>query len=202
MMPMKEKSPTWEKVSDINNINGGVRTLPVLRPFFASSIRDTHQLALYQYRHVELLASAAQQRDNASVLFNSSTGLGGPNHKADSRLFAAIFTSVTSLGAPFSMVGLGRGVLARAGFLMAGPPTLPCAHRPRLAANGGPSIHKEATMPKLSRALSRLFPIAHNIGTAANLAEAQALARLHLARTGHAVRIAPAAIGFTVAEVR
>ncbi|NWK77221.1 hypothetical protein [Aquitalea sp. LB_tupeE] len=57
-------------------------------------------------------------------------------------------------------------------------------------------------MPKLSRVLSRLHPIAHNIGTAATQAEAQALARLHLARTGHAVRIAPAAVGFTVAEVR
>ncbi|NWK79811.1 hypothetical protein [Aquitalea sp. LB_tupeE] len=58
-------------------------------------------------------------------------------------------------------------------------------------------------MPKLSRALlSRLSPITHNIGTAANLAEAQALARLHLARTGHAVRIAPAVVGFSVVEVR
>jgi hypothetical protein len=201
MMIMKEKSPTWEKVSDINNINGGVRTLPVLRPCLAPSIRDTHQLALNQYRHVELLASAEQQRDNATVLFNSGTGLGGPNHKADSRLLRLFFTSVTSHWCAILMAGRGGDALhapvslCRSANLTLRPP-------PPLGGERWAFHHKEATMPKLSRALSRLFPIAHNISTAANLAEAQALARLHLARTGHAVRIAPAAVGFTVAEVR
>ncbi|WP_131359920.1 hypothetical protein [Aquitalea sp. USM4] len=202
MMPMKEKSPTWEKVSDINNINGGVRTLPVLRPFFAPSICDTHQLALNQYRHVELLASAEQQRDNASVLFNSSTGFGDPNIEADSRL-AAIFTSVrNTIGAPISMASRGGDTFGYAGTSM--PVRQPChvLATPVWRREASFTLIEEATMPKLSRALSRLFPIAHNIGTAANLAEAQALARLHLARTGHAVRIAPAAVGFTVAEVR
>ncbi|KJV24909.1 hypothetical protein VI06_20640 [Aquitalea magnusonii] len=202
MMPMKEKSPTREKVSDINNINGGVRTLPVLRPFFASSIRDTHQLALNQYRHVELLASAEQQRDNASVLFNSGTGIGLLNTLADSRHLRHFLRPFHTTGAPFSMAGRGGSVLARAGSNVPVDQSRHAPATPDWSRNGGSKPTLEAAMPKLSRALSRLFPIAHNIGTAANLAEAQALARLHLARTGHAVRIAPAAIGFTVAEVR
>jgi len=53
MMAIKEKSPTWEKVSDINNINGGVRTLPVLRAHLVPSTGDGHHLALHQYRHVK-----------------------------------------------------------------------------------------------------------------------------------------------------
>jgi len=57
-------------------------------------------------------------------------------------------------------------------------------------------------MPSITRALSRLFPISSTISTAATMAEAQIIARLHLARTGHAVRIAPAACGFSVVEVR
>lgn len=57
-------------------------------------------------------------------------------------------------------------------------------------------------MPSITRALSRLFPISSTISTAANLAEAQTIARQHLARTGHSVRIAPASVGFSVVEVR
>lgn len=149
------------------------------------------------------LAHSLTSRYIAPVPFNSGTGLGGPNHKADSRLSAAIFTSVTSLGALFSMVGLGRGVLARAGFLMAGPPTLPCAHHPRLAANGGPSKHKEATMPSIAlRAVRALFPLsAVPVSTVPTHAEACAVVRL-LVLQGKRIAIAPADRGYTVSEVR
>jgi len=61
---------------------------------------------------------------------------------------------------------------------------------------------EEATMPSITRALSRLFPISSTISIAATMTEAQTIARLHLARTGHAVRIAPASVGFSVVEVR
>lgn len=57
-------------------------------------------------------------------------------------------------------------------------------------------------MPSITRALSRLFPISSTISTAATMAEAQIIARMHLARTGHSVRIAPASVGFSVVEVR
>ncbi|HJV07264.1 MAG TPA: hypothetical protein VJ642_08220 [Chromobacteriaceae bacterium] len=57
-------------------------------------------------------------------------------------------------------------------------------------------------MPSITRALSRHFPITHTISTAATLAEAQIIARLHLARTGRAVRIQSAEVGFQIAEVR
>ncbi|WP_159876849.1 hypothetical protein [Aquitalea denitrificans] len=147
------------------------------------------------------LATPHQQRHNAPVPFNSGSGLGGPNKKADSRL-AAIFSSVTSLGAPFSMVGLGRGVLARAGSFL--PVRQPYLAPTTLAwrREVGFLHKKEATMPSITRALSRMFPISSTISTAATMAEAQTIARLHLARTGHAVRIAPAARGFSVVEVR
>jgi len=203
MMAMKEKTLTAREVSAKTIINGGVRTLPVLRPYLAPSTSDGHQLALNQYRHVEPLASALRQRDNAPVLFNSGTGIGVLIKMADSRL-AAIFTSVyNTIGASISMAGHGGSVLARAGSIL---PVRQSCHAPATPdwrrAGGFYTQDGVRTMPTLSRALSRLFPIAHNIGTAANLAEAQALARLHLARTGHAVRIAPASVGFTVAEVR
>ena len=63
-------------------------------------------------------------RHHAPVLFNSGTGLGGPNIQADSRLDAAIFTSVhNTTGASF-MSSRGGGVLARAGSCM--PVRQPC----------------------------------------------------------------------------
>lgn len=148
------------------------------------------------------LATPHQQRHNALVPFNSGSGLGGPNKKADSRL-AAIFSSVTSLGAPFSMVGLGRGVLARAGSFL--PVRQPYLAPTTLAwrREVGFLHKKEATMPSIAlRAIRALSPITHTISIAATLAEAEIIARLHLARTGHAVRIAPAARGFSVVEVR
>ncbi len=148
------------------------------------------------------LATQHQQRDNAPVPFNSGIGFGDSNSKADSRL-AAIFTSVrNTIGAPFSMAGRGGDTFGYAGSLL--PVRQPCHALATPVWRRGASItlSKEANMPSITRALSRLLPISSTIGTAANLAEAQALARLHLALTGHAVRIAPAAVGFDIVEVR
>ncbi len=80
-------------------------------------------------------------RHHAPVLFNSSAGFSSPSNLADSRQHAAFFASVTyAIGASMvSMVGRSGGVLARAGFLMAGLSTPLCACHPRLAADGRPS---------------------------------------------------------------
>jgi len=108
------------------------------------------------------LDQAAYQRHHVAVLFNSGTGLGGPNKKADSRL-AAIFTSViNTIGAP-SMAGSGGGVLARAGSFL--PVRQPC-HLPASPLGGeepGFTLKKEAIMPSIPRALSRLFPVTRRI---------------------------------------
>ncbi len=58
-------------------------------------------------------------------------------------------------------------------------------------------------MPGITlRAIRALSPITHTISITATMAGAQNIARQHLARTGHAVRIAPAPVGFSVVEVR
>ena len=158
--------------------------------------------ALARVGITEQLATPRQQSHNASVLFNSGTGFGDLNYYRRTSRHAAIFVR-TAFVRVFSMTSLGGDTFGYAGYGSAGSPTLLSACHPVWRRMTSKTLLPEAeTMPMLSRALSRLFPIAHNIGTAANLAEAQALARLHLARTGHAVRIAPAARGFSVAEVR
>ncbi len=149
------------------------------------------------------LATPHQQRHNTPVPFNSGTGFGDLIALADSRLYAAFFMSVLhTIGASISMAGRGGDTFGYAGSQCAGSPTPPRACHPRLATDGRPHIALEATMPSITRALSRLFPISSTISTAANLAEAQTIARQHLARTGHSVRIAPASVGFSVVEVR
>ena len=150
------------------------------------------------------LATTHQQRHNAPVPFNSGTGRGNPIRMADSRL-AAIFTSVcNTIGTSISMAGHGGNTFGYAGSILPVFHIPPCACHPNRGKLGaGLTLRMEAiTMPSITRALSRLFPISSTISTAATMAEAQTIARLHLARTGHAVRIAPAAVGFTVAEVR
>ena len=148
------------------------------------------------------LATPHPQRHNAPVPFNSGSEFGDSTTSADSRL-AAIFTSVcNTIGASISMAGRGGDTFGYAGSQCAGSPTPPRACHPRLATDGRPHIALEVTMPSITRALSRLFPISSTISTAANLAEAQTIARQHLARTGHSVRIAPASVGFSVVEVR
>jgi hypothetical protein len=141
--------------------------------------------------------------NNSSVLVNPSTSFSRLNIKADSRL-AAIFTSVrNAIGTP-SLSGRGVGYLRVCRFLDAGLLTHAMRPAPSFSSDGSSlTLIKEAiTMPSITRALSRLFPISSTISTAATMVEAQTIARMHLARTGHAVRIAPAARGFSVVEVR
>lgn len=151
------------------------------------------------------LAPLHQQRHNAPVPFNSGSGFGDPINEGGQPPYAAFFTSVrNTIGAPSSsMAGRGGDTFGYAGCLRTGSPTPPRACHPRLATGSEPYAHtKEATMPSIARALSRLLPIFSTISTTATMAEAQNIARLHLARTGHAVRIAPASVGFSVVEVR
>lgn len=53
-------------------------------------------------------------------------------------------------------------------------------------------------MPKLARALSRIFTAAHQVAHFPTESEAVTFARQYLAQTGRAVAVAPAAIGFDV----
>lgn len=148
------------------------------------------------------LATPHPQRHNAPVPFNSGSEFGDSNSKADSRL-AAIFTSVhNTIGAPFSMAGRGGDTFGYAGSLLPVRQPRHVLATPVWRRGASITLSKEATMPSITRALSRLFPISSTISTAANLAEAQTIARQHLARTGRSVRIAPASVGFSVVEVR
>ena len=144
-------------------------------------------------------------RHHAPVLFNSSAGFSSPSNLADSRQHAAFFASVTYAIGPsmVSMVGRSGGVLARAGFLMAGLSTPLCACHPRLTADGRPSQHKEATMPSFAlRAFRALFarsPAVSIIRPAADLAEARRMAADLIAQDRRcAVRITAGSRGFDV----
>jgi len=53
-------------------------------------------------------------------------------------------------------------------------------------------------MPKLARALSRIFTAAHPVAHFPTESEAVLFARQYLAQTGRAVVVAPAVIGFDV----
>lgn len=140
-------------------------------------------------------------RHHGPVAFNSATGLGGPNSKADSRLFAAIFTSVrNTIGAP-SMSSHGGRAFGLAGSLL---PVRQSCHVLGTPLGGGMlsfTLSKEASMPgivtRISRALfSRSAPVSI-IRPASSLADARRLAA-ELIATGARVRIAPAAQGFDV----
>ncbi|QBJ78213.1 hypothetical protein [Aquitalea sp. USM4] len=139
---------------------------------------------------------------NRAVLFNSGTEISlSSNTKADSRPMRHFLRPDYAIGASISMAGRGGSIFGCAGSLVPVRLIPPRACHPRLASDGGYKLTKEATMPKLSRALSRLFPISSTISTAATLAEAQTIARQHLAKTGQSVRIEPASRGYSVVEV-
>ena len=144
------------------------------------------------------LATPHPQRHNAPVPFNSGSEFGDSNSKADSRL-AAIFTSVhNTIGAPFSMAGRGGDTFGYAGsdVPVRQPRHVPAT--PDWRRDGGAKPTKEATMPKLARALSRIFTAAHQVAHFPTESEAVMFARQYLAQTGRAVAVAPAAIGFDV----
>ena len=149
---------------------------------------------------LDLLATLG---NNSYALFNSGAGRGNPISKADSRRMRHFLRPSHTIGASSSMAGRGGNTFGYAGSLLPVFHIPPCAcHPSRGKLGAGLTLSKEAIMPSISRALSRLFPISSTISIAATMAEAQTIARQHLARTGHAVRIAPASVGFSVVEVR
>ena len=140
--------------------------------------------------------------NNDHALFNSGASFDRLNTKADSRP-AAIFTSVrNTIGTP-SMSGLGVGYLRVCRFLCAGLSTHALCPAPPFDSGGSSlMLTKEATMPSISRALSRLFPsVSVAVSTLPTLAEARALSAL-LVSHGKRVCIQSAAQGFTVSEVK
>lgn len=149
------------------------------------------------------LAHSLTSRYIAPVPFNSGTGIGVPNQLADNRCNSGGFFSSVRCCTPFSMVGRSGGVLARAGFQLAGTPTLLRACHPRLASGGRLQPQLEATMPSIAlRAVRALFPLsAVPVSTVPTHAEACAVARL-LVLQGKRIAIAPADRGYTVSEVR
>lgn len=145
--------------------------------------------------------AAANVGHNVPVLFNSGTGFGSPNTQADTAARAAFLRPLYATRAPFPMVGRG-GEPSGCRFPVSGLPTSPCACHPRLEAGGGLKPTQEATMPKLARALSRLFPAAVSpVAQFPNASEAVTFARQYLAQTGCAVSVVPASRGFAVQTV-
>ncbi|MBM3117886.1 hypothetical protein [Jeongeupia naejangsanensis] len=103
--------------------------------------------------HRTTLAGAAVSAQNNRVAFSSATGIGLPNIKADNRRnLGGFFTSVYRYRYVQFMAGRSGGVLARAGFLDAGRPTLLLACLLRLVSNGRLQIIKEPC-PMASSAL-------------------------------------------------
>lgn len=150
------------------------------------------------------LATQHQPRHNAPVPFNSGAGRENPIPKADNRREGGFFVSEHRYWCAFSMAG-SSGEAASSGPVSFGLVSHPCCYLP--AAPAVRSVWqvnrpKEATMPSITRALSRHFPIVKTLAFAVTLDEAKAIARLHLGRTGRAVRIQSAEVGFQVAEVR
>lgn len=147
--------------------------------------------------------ASANLEQNAPVPFNSGASFSRLNSKADSRPSRHFLRPSCTIGTP-SMSGLGVGGFRACRFLTAGLLTRTLCPAPSFSSDG-PSLtlSKEATMPSIARALSRHHsPIIRTIGISATMAEAHIIARLHLARTGRAVRIQSAAVGFQIAEVR
>lgn len=144
------------------------------------------------------LDRAAGLGHNAPVLFNSGIGIGLPNQEGGHRRESGFFASVSSHKCAFSMVGRGGGIYGCAGsFLPVDQPRY-APTSPDWSRDGGFKPKKEATMPSITRALSRLFIAAHPVARFATQTEAIAFARQYLAQTGRAVAVTPVALGFDV----
>jgi len=141
--------------------------------------------------------------NNSLVLFNSGDEFGDSNIQADSRLLRHFLRPSNTTGTSISMAGRGGDTFGYAGACM---PVRQPYHVPATSVwrrKAGLKLIQEATMPSFTlRTIRAHSPSTHTISIAATMAEAQIIARMHLARTGHSVRIAPAACGFSVAEVR
>ncbi|MTD33448.1 hypothetical protein [Paludibacterium denitrificans] len=149
-----------------------------------------------------MLATPHQPRHNAPVPFNSGAGLGGLNKKADSRLMRHFLCPLHTIGASFSMSGRGGRTFGFAGSFLPVRQSCYVLGTPLGGEGSSLTLKKEATMPSITRALSRHFPIVKTLAFAVTLAEAQAIARLHLGRTGRSVCVQPDASGFQIVEVR
>ena len=141
--------------------------------------------------------AAANVGDNVPVLFNSGTGIGVPNTKADTAARAAFLRPFHAARAP-SMAGRGGSIFGCAGSFVPVRQSRHAPATPDWRRDGGAKPTKEATMPKLARALSRIFTAAHQVAHFPTESEAVMFARQYLAQTGRAVAIAPAVIGFDV----
>lgn len=151
-------------------------------------------LALASCQHVD---AAANLGDNARVLFNSGTGNASPNQEGGHRRESGFFVPVKRHMCAFSMAGRG-GEPSGCRSLLAGLANPATCLPPRMQAGCGFKPKKEASMPKLARALSRIFTAAHQVAHFPTESEAVTFARQYLAQTGRAVAVAPAAIGFDV----
>lgn len=147
--------------------------------------------------HATSLDHAANLGDNAPVLFNSGTGIGLPNTKADTAARAVFLRPYNATRAPF-MVGRGGSIFGCAGSFVPVDQSRYAPATPDWSRDGGCKPTKEATMPKLARALSRIFTAAHPVAHFPTESEAVLFARQYLAQTGRAVAVAPAVIGFDV----
>lgn len=150
-------------------------------------------------KHFHCIDKPAPPPNNGGVTFNSVIRFSSLNALADSRLYAAIFMSVrNTIGTSISMAGRGGDTFGYAGSQCAGLLTLPCACHPPFSSGRQVNPALEAIMPKLSRALSRLFPsTAVPVSVLPSEAEARALSALLVAQGRRAVFHRTAA-GFAV----
>lgn len=141
-------------------------------------------------------------RHHGPVVFNSATRFGDPSNKADTRHPGGFFTSVHRYTCVQFMAGSSGETFGSAGSLFRFANPAICLPPP-FGDGWQASKNKEATMPKLPRALSRLFsrsaPVSI-IRPAPSLADARRLAA-ELVTTGARVRIQPTSRGFDVVEV-
>lgn len=147
--------------------------------------------------HATSLDHAANLGHNALVLFNSGAGRGNPITKADTAANAAFLYLLHTIGA--SSAAGGGGAPSGGRFPLSGfPHPTTCLPPQPWKVGGRCKPTKEATMPKLARALSRIFTAAHPVAHFPTESEAVLFARQYLAQTGRAVAVAPAVIGFDV----
>lgn len=136
--------------------------------------------------------------NNVNVLFNSGTGNASPNNTlADTAAQAVFLRPYHATRAPFLWRAV-VGSLRAAGSNVPVLQTLPRACHPDCKRGAGLKPTLEATMPSITRALSRLFPAtAVPVSTLPTLAEARALSALLVAQGRRAV-FHRTAQGFTV----
>ncbi len=149
------------------------------------------------------LATPHQQRHNSPVPFNSGTGLGGPNTKADSRRMRHFLRPSYTIGTS-SMSGRGGRAFVLAGSFVPVRQSCHVLGTPLGGEESSFALTKE-TCPMSSialRAVRALFPVfSVPVTTVPTQTEACAMARL-LVSQGRRATVAPAAQGFTVSEVK